>query len=121
MNTPFFEDYLKQYLREVTAKTFVKRLRILAKLGDLDDTNRMKTLICTYTCTESFKELLANIYDYYVKYRGLSWIEPRSKRENKPIFVPLENELDQLISKATFKMSVFLQLLKETRADSGEE
>jgi integrase len=120
VNTLLFENYLKQHVREVTAKTYVKRLRILSKLGDLDDTNRIKTLICTYSCTESFKELLANAYDCYVKYYGLSWIKPRFRREEKPIFVPLENELDQLISKATFKMSVFRELLKETGADSGE-
>lgn len=115
-----FFQYLLQHVREVTAKTYVKKLRILGKLGDIDDTDRIKTLICTYSCTESFKKLLANAYDYYVKYRGLSWIKPRFRREDKPIFVPLENELDQLISKATFKMSVLLQLLKETGADSGE-
>jgi integrase len=120
VNTLLFENYLKEHVREVTAKTYVKRLKILSKLGDLDDTDRIKTLICTYSCTESFKELLANAYDYYVKYRGLSWIKPRFRREDKPIFVPLENELDQLICKATLKMSVFLELLKETGADSGE-
>lgn len=34
--------------------------------------------------------------------------------------MPLESELDMLISKAHFRMSVWLELLKETDVDSGE-
>lgn len=64
--------------------------------------------------------MLTNAYDYYVQYNGLTWTKPRFTREDKPIFLPLESELDQLISNARDKMSVFLQFLKETGADSGE-
>jgi hypothetical protein len=67
VNTLLFENYLKQHVREVTAKTYFKRMRILSKLEDLDDTEKMKTLIFTYSYTESFKEFLANAYDYYVR------------------------------------------------------
>ena len=98
----------------------MKRLKLLSKVGNLDNPEQIKNLICTYQCTEAFKELLTNAYDYYVKFNGYSWIKPRFVREDKPIFIPLESELDQLISKATRKMSVFLELLKETGADSGE-
>jgi integrase len=113
-------DFLLQNVREITAKSYMKRLRQLGKLGDLDDPQRMKTLICTYPASESRKELLADAYDYYVRYSGLSWKKPRFTREDKPIFVPLESELDMLISKAHFRMSVWLELLKETGVDSGE-
>jgi integrase len=92
----------------------------LSKVGNVDNTEQIKNLICTYQCTESFKELLTNAYDYYVQFKGLSWVKPTFTRQDVPIFVPLESELDQLISKATFKMSVFLELLKETGADAGE-
>jgi integrase len=115
-----FFCFLLQHIRDCTAKTYVKRLKILAKIGNLDCPEKIKNLICTYQCSESFKELLANAYDYYVWYRGLSWSKPKFTKEDKPIFVPLESELDQLISKARFKLSVFLELLKETGADSGE-
>ena len=101
-------------------KSYLKRLELLGKLGDLNDVERMKTLICTYQSTESFKELLTNAYDYHVRFNGYSWVKPRFTREDKPFFLPTETELDQLISKSRFKMSVFLQLLKETGADSGE-
>ncbi len=70
--------------------------------------------------SEARKEMLANGYDYWVRYSGLSWIKPRFTREDKPIFLPTENELDQLISNARDKLSVYLQFLKETGADAGE-
>jgi integrase len=117
---PTLYEFLLHNLREVTAQTYIKRLKLLAKLGDLDNPERIKTLICTYQVSESRKELLASAYDYYVRYKGLTWIKPRFTREDKPIFVPLENEIDMLISNASFRMSTWLELLKETGADSGE-
>jgi len=40
--------------------------------------------------------------------------------QDKPIFLPLESQLNALIANARLKMSVFLQFLKETGVDSGE-
>jgi integrase len=86
----------------------------------LDEPEKIKNIICTYQSTESYKELLAHSYDYYVKFKGLSWVKPHFVREDKPIFLPMEQELNALISKPRLKMSVFLELLKETGVDSGE-
>jgi integrase len=87
----------------------------------LDNPEKMKTLICTYSVSEARKELLTNAYDYYLKYRGLTWDKPRFIREDKPFFLPTEEELGILISNAkSTKMSTFLQFLKETACDSGE-
>ena len=71
LNTPFYE-FMKHSLREVTVKTYIKRLELLGKLGNINDVNRMKTLMCKYQATESFKELLTNSYDYYVRFHGYS-------------------------------------------------
>jgi integrase len=107
-------------MRQVTAETYLKRLNILGKLADLNDVDKIKTLICQYPRTESYKELLTCAYDYYVRFNNLSWTKPSFNREDVPIFLPTENELDELIGHATYKMSVFLQLLKETAVDAGE-
>jgi integrase len=117
---PQFETYLKQYMREITAKSYVKRVRFLSKLGDLNDTEKIKTLICIHSVSEGRKELLAYAYDYYCQFNGLSWVKPKFTREDKPIFLPLETELDQLIANTREKLSVFLQVLKETGVDPGE-
>ena len=103
-----------QHVREATANGYCKMVKFLSKLGNLDDTTRMKTLICTHSVSEGRKDLLANAYNYYVKYRGLTWTKPHFIREDKPIFLPLEVELDQLIANAYPKISIFLQFLKET-------
>jgi integrase len=115
-----FEEWLLGHVRDVTAKTYVKRIRLLSKIGDIEKPEKTKTIICTSSVSEARKQLLADAYDYYVQYRGLSWQKPRFTREDIPIFLPLESELDALIANTRFKMSVFLQFLKETGADSGE-
>jgi integrase len=108
------------HVRDVTAKSYVKRIRSLSKIGDIENTEKTKTIICTSSVSEARKQLLADAYDYYVQYRALTWQKPRFTREDIPIFLPLESELDGLIANTRFKMSVFLQFLKETGADSGE-
>ena len=108
------------HIKAVTAKTYLKRIKRLSAIIDLDNVERVRTIICTYQSTESYKMLLTNAYDYYVRYSGLSWERPYFTREDKPFFLPTETELDQLISNCRLKMSVFLETLKETGADSGE-
>ncbi len=98
LHIPLFIEYLRKYVREVTATTYLKRLELLAKVGDLDNPEQIRTLICTYQSTESFKELLTNAYTYYAQFKGYSWTKPRFTREDKPFFLPTESEIDQLIS-----------------------
>ncbi len=120
-NAPYtLYDFLSTKIRGSTVPSYLKRLRVLSKLGDLNEPLRMKTLICTYQVSEARKGLLSDAYDYYVQYKGLTWIKPKFTREDKPIFIPLESEIDQLIANASFKMSTWLELLKETGPDSGE-
>jgi integrase len=115
-----FLNYLRQNIREVTASAYIERLKRLSRVGNLDNPEQIKNIICTYQASEAYKQLLVNAYDYWVKYRCLKWEKPRFFREDKPIFIPLEKELDALISRPRLKLSVFLQLLKETGVDSGE-
>jgi len=82
VNPHNFENFLLGKIRQVTAKTYVKRLKLLGAIADLDDADRMKTLICTYQASESYKELLANAYDHYVGFRGLCWVKLRFNRED---------------------------------------
>jgi integrase len=115
-----FSTFLRQSIRAVTVPSYIDRLTMLSKIGNLNNPENIKNIICTYNCSEAFKELMTNAYNYYVLFKGLAWTKPRFVREDKPFFLPLENELDMLISKSYFKMSIFLQMLKETGADAGE-
>jgi hypothetical protein len=58
----------------VTAKTYIRRLKTLNKTVDLDQPEKVKNIICTYPSSEAYKQLLTNAYDYYVKFKGLSWV-----------------------------------------------
>jgi integrase len=119
--TPEFFEYLRGRVRETTAESYCTRIKVLSKLGNLDNPEKMKTLICTYSVSEARKELLTNAYDYYLKFRELAWDKPRFIREDKAFFLPTEEELGFLTSNArSVKMSTFLQFLKETACDSGE-
>lgn len=50
-------------------------------VGDLDKPENIKNIICTYDCSEAYKKLLSNAYDYYVAWKGLSWIKPKFVKE----------------------------------------
>jgi len=50
----------------------------------------------------------------------IQWEPPRYRYQRKIPFIPLEDEIDDLIAGCGRKMSVFLRLLKETGARVGE-
>ena len=111
---------VKRRVRKATAKGYRKIVHVLRKLGNLDNPEKMRTIICTAPVSEARKGLYANAYDYYCVFKGLEWNKPRFVREDKPFFLPLEAGLDALIANTRHKMSTFLQLLKETGVEPGE-
>jgi hypothetical protein len=77
--------FLRQHLREVTVPNYLKRLGRLSKIGNLDNPEKIKNIICTYQSTESYKELLAHSYDYYMKFKdlhGTSLISPEKRSQS---------------------------------------
>jgi integrase len=124
VNPPPFSEFTRWLcegrVKTVTAESYVKRVRLLSKLANIDDSNKARAVICAYPVSEARKQLLANAYSYYCEFKGYAWDKPKFTREQMPIFLPLESELDALIANTREKMSVFLQFLKETGADSGE-
>jgi hypothetical protein len=53
---------LMQPIREVTVVSYLKSLQRLSRIVDLDNLQHVKNIICGYWCTESYKELLTNVY-----------------------------------------------------------
>ncbi len=68
----------------------------------------------------STKTTCAGSYTVYLRTLGKTWYRPRFIVQEKNIFIPTEQELDQLIASANNSLSAFLQLLKETGARRGE-
>lgn len=52
--------------------------------------------------------------------QGKSWTPPIYKRVRTLPFIPIENEIDQLIAGTSKRVSTYLQLLKETGMRCGE-
>ena len=61
-----------------------------------------------------------DVYTCFLKMLGRKWEPPRYKPVKKLPFIPLEEELDALISGCNKKTAAFLQLLKETGMRAGE-
>ncbi len=59
-------------------------------------------------------------YSKFTKLNNLVWTPPRIHKVRKVPFIPLEEELDQLISGTYTMMVAFLQLLKNTGIRKGE-
>ncbi len=98
-----------------------KLLRILARRGAiLYDPETVKTAIAKQLWSEGRKANAVDAYSTFLRMVGGQWEAPRYKGVNKLPFIPIETEIDQLISACSNRMSTFLQMLKETGMRSGE-
>jgi integrase len=65
-------------------------------------------------------EATETAYTFFASINNIAWKPPKYKQERKLPFIPLESELDALISSAHKKIATALQLLKETSMRIGE-
>ena len=79
---------------------------------DIDD---FKTFLVNTTWCDGTKQNNVDVYRCYARYKGLKAENlPKYNREYPLPFIPLEKEVDALISGCGRKTSTLLQLLKET-------
>jgi integrase len=118
-----FKDWMqRQGYKTSTCEAYAKRIKILLrKHTDLWNPENVKEVIAKQkTWGTGFKKCMVNAYERFMEMEELTWKKPRYKHEQKIPFVPLEQEINQLIAGCGKKMAVFLQGLKETGADPGE-
>jgi integrase len=118
-----FRDWMqRQGYKTSTCEAYAKRIKIiLEKKADLWNPKSVKGIIAEQkTWGTGFKKCMVNAYERFLEMEELTWKKPRYKHEQKIPFVPLEQEINQLIAGCGKKMAVFLQGLKETGADPGE-
>jgi len=117
----FAWELKKQGLKESTIRTYTRYLSTLKKRGaNLLDPESVKGVIARQEWDEKTKSLAINAYSKFLEVNGGKWTPPKVRPTRKLPFIPLEEELDQLISGANRKTTTFLQLLKETGMRSGE-
>ena len=106
----------RQGYKPTTCEAYAKRIKIfLQRKADLWNPENVKEILAKQkTWGTGFKKCMVNAYERFLEMEELTWKKPRYKHEHKIPFVPLEQEIDQLIAGCGKKMAVFLQGLKET-------
>ena len=111
----------KQGYSEQTIRTYITLLKTLTSKGaNILDPEEVKKIIATKIKNPTTKWNYCNFYDAFTKHMGLTWEKPVYKPQNKIPFIPTEQELDQLINGTGWKLSVILQIAKETAMRIGE-
>jgi len=106
---------------EQTITSRVGILKTLARRGaDLYNPESVKEVIAKQNWSLGRKENAVTAYSSFLKMVGGSWNPPRYKRVEKLPWIPLEEEVDQLIAGCSRRVAAFLQLLKETGMRPGE-
>jgi integrase len=104
-----------------TIERYTRNLKVLSKSGtNLIGIEGIKETIANMRTTEGTKQTYRNAILLYLKYHGIQADIPKYKRKDKMVFIPTENEIDQLISGCSHQLATFLQTLKETAARYGE-
>jgi integrase len=111
----------KQGYAESTIRLNRTCLKMLIVNGaNLMDPESVKVALTKYRASQNRKRNVINAYTQFLKLNGMTWEKPKCKVTRKFPFIPLEKELDALISGSGPKLSAFLQLLKDTAMRCGE-
>ena len=108
----------KKSLKPATIKRKVKIIKSLLKHGvELPNPDNVIAFLNTCGWASGTKDITINAYRDYLNMLGLTEIKlPHIRREETLPFVPLEEELDSVISSVRTKMATFLRVLKDTGA-----
>ncbi len=117
----FIWELKKQGFKDTTIRTYNRYLKTLTARGaNLLDPESVKGTIANQKWNENTRALAIHAYTKFLEIMGGTWKPPKHRQLRTLPFIPLESELDQLISGANKKTATFLQLLKETAMRSGE-
>jgi integrase/rubredoxin len=105
---------------ELTITNSISKLRKLAEFSSLLDPEKVKETLSNLKWKNSTKMIAASVYTKFLEFLGLSWKPPKYQIEETFPFIPLENEIDQLIASCGKRTATLLQLLKETGIRIGE-
>jgi len=98
---------------ENTIKPIGRRLRNLVKHTDLDKPEKVKELIAKADWSNGYKENMVNAYNHYAVFHCLEWKKPRYQRAFSIKKLPLESDIDLIISYTRTRNRVAFKLVKE--------
>jgi hypothetical protein len=88
----------KQGYRESTIQPCIRALKAIARRADLLNPEAAKSYLASALVSENRKEKLADDVARFYRYKRIPFEKPRYRRIEKLPFIPLESEVDQLIS-----------------------
>jgi len=110
----------KQGYRHSTVHYCIQALKSIARQVSLLDPESVKTYLASMDVSEARKAKLVEDLARFYAWKRIPFEKPNYRRVERLPFVPLETEIDQLISAAGRKTGTFLQLLKEMGIRPGE-
>jgi len=118
-------EYALKLKREGYRESTIQRymhglLTLLNRKANLFDPESVKEVIAQQPWKEDTKLNYVNFYDTFTKFIEIQWTRPRYQTTRKFPFIPLEQEIDQLIYATGKKTSVILHIIKETAMRIGE-
>ena len=111
----------KRGLSEATIQTRIYRLNVLVQKGaNLEDPETVETILAVSEWSKSNKKIFASSYKAYCNYKKIEWQPPKITVSNKEPFLPLEEEVQQLVAGSGKKTATLIQLLFDTGVRIGE-
>jgi integrase len=110
----------KQGYRHSTVEYCIQALKSVARKAALLQPESAKSYLASAEISEIRKAKLTEDLARFYIYKHIRFDKPNYKRIEKLPFVPLEVEVDQLISGCSRKVATYLQLIKETGIRAGE-
>jgi len=98
---------------ENTLETFGRRLRYLAKHVNLGSPEEVKEFIAEKAWSNGYKDNVVSAYNHYVVFHNLSWKKPRYQRAFSIKKLPLEANIDLIISYTKTRNRAAFKLIKE--------
>jgi len=110
----------KRGYRKSTVHYCIQAVKSIARRASLLNPESVKAYLASADVSEARKAKLAEDIARFYQYKHIPFEKPNYRRIERLPYIPLESEIDQLISGVGKKKGVFLQLLKETGIRAGE-
>lgn len=98
-------------LQESTIQPHIRALKAISRRTDVLNPEFVKTYLASAQLSENRKKKLCDDLTGFYRYKHTHFDRPRYRRVEKLPFIPLQSEIDQLISGVGKKTAMFLQLL----------
>jgi hypothetical protein len=107
----------KQGYRHSTVKYCIQSLKSVARKANLLHPEAIKSYLASAQCSESRKAKLTEHLARFYTHKGVPFDKPNYKRIERLPFIPLETEVDQLISSYRKKIATVLQNTAERKEE----